>query len=255
MKRVIVALLAASLLVVGVSAVGAQGGPGGMGPGGGRGGHGAVREVVAVVAEQTGLQPMEILAQLRDGQSLADIISANGGDVAAVTSAAVEAVIAEINQAVTDGWITQEQADRMLANVETHVTDAINGEGFMGRGGRDGGGGRGEGRGGMFGRGERGFGLQMELLQLAAEQTGLTLDQVWAELQDGSSLADVLAANNVEVGAFVDAAVVVATERADAAVTDGRITQEQADRMLERFRERLTERLDNAIMAEPTAST
>jgi ribosomal protein S20 len=217
-----------------------------MGPGGGRGGHGAIREVITVVAEHTGLQPMDILAQLRDGQSLSDIISANGGDVPAVTSAAVEAVTVEINQAVTDGWITQEQADRMLTNVESRVTDAINGEGFMGRGGRDGRGGRGDGRGGMFG-GERGFGMQMGLLELAAEQTGLTLDELWAEIQAGQSLADVLAANNVEVSTFVDAAVVQATELADAAVADGRITQERADRMLENLRERLTDRLEDSL--------
>lgn len=156
MKRAIVGLVAASMLVLGVSVAGAQAVADGMGPGipgGGRGGFGASREVISVVAEQTGLTPLEILTQLREGTSLSDIITANGGDLEAVTSAAIEAVTAEINQAVTDGWITQEQADTMLANVETRVTDVINGTGFGmgGRGGRDGRGGRG-GWGGPHGQ-------------------------------------------------------------------------------------------------------
>ncbi len=150
MKRALVGLVVASMLVIGVSVAGAQAVADGMGPGipgGGRGGHGAMREVITLVAEQTGLTPMEILTQLRSGTSLSDIITANGGDLEAVTSGAIAAITAEINQAVTDGWISQEQADAMLANVETHVTDAISGEGFFGRGGR------GEGRGGRGGHG------------------------------------------------------------------------------------------------------
>jgi hypothetical protein len=141
------------MLVLGISAVGAQAVADGMGPGipgGGRGGHGAGREVITVVAEQTGLTPLEILTQLRAGTSLSDIISANGGDLETVTSAAIAAVTANINQAVTDGWITQEQADTMLANVETRVTDVLSGEAAFGTGGR------GEGRGGRGGR--HGFG-------------------------------------------------------------------------------------------------
>lgn len=249
MKRVLLGLVVMAMLAVGVSAAGAQDN---MGPSG-RGARGAVREVITVIAEQTGLTPMDILAQVREGSSLAEIISANGGDVETVTASAIEAVTAAINQAVTDGWITQEQADTMLTNVEARVTDAINGEGLFDRGNR------GEGRGGrdgMFGRrGERGLGMQMTLLQLAAEQTGLSLDTLWAELQSGKSLADVLAANNVDVTTFVDAAVVQATERADAAVSEGQITQEQADRMLENFRERLTDRLESTLTVEPAAST
>lgn len=254
MKRAMVGLVAASMLLIGVSVAGAQGGPGGMGPGGpggGRGGHGAMREVIEVVAQQTGLQPMEILAQLRDGQSLSDIILANGGDVEAVINAAVEAVTAEINQAVTDGWITQEAADRMLANVETRVTDAVNGEGFFGQDGREGRG----GRGGHGERGGRGFGDHLALLDLAAEQTGLTVDEIMDQLRAGTPLADILTANNVAVDAFIEAAVAQATERANAAVAEGRITQAQADRMLEQLRERLTDRIDEPMGSGPAAST
>jgi len=189
MKRVLLGLVIMAMLAMGVSAAGAQDS---MGPSG-RGACGAVREVISVIADQTGLTiadqtgltPMDILAQVREGSSLAEIISANGGDVETVTASAVEAVTAAINQAVTDGWITQEQADTMLTNVEARVTDAINGERLFDRGNR------GEGRGGrdgMFGRrGERGLGMQMTLLQLAAEQTGLSLDTLWAELQCGQN--------------------------------------------------------------------
>ncbi|HRF96449.1 MAG TPA: hypothetical protein PLZ51_14685, partial [Aggregatilineales bacterium] len=68
-----------------VGAVSAQGG-GGRGQGGGRGGGDrpngdGLRDIVQVVVDATGLDPQDLMQQLRDGATLADIITANGGDV------------------------------------------------------------------------------------------------------------------------------------------------------------------------------
>jgi hypothetical protein len=89
------------------------------------------------------------------------------------------------------------------------------------------------------------------VLNLAAEQTGLTRAEIVAELQTGKSLADILTEHNIDPTGFIDTAVNQATERANTAVANGRITQEQADQLISTFRERLTERINQSASIEP----
>ena len=81
------------------------------------------------LVEQTELELEEVMEQLRDGASLADILANAGVDVGTFVAAVVERAEAEINAAVADGRITQEQADRLLENVEAEVRQALNAEG------------------------------------------------------------------------------------------------------------------------------
>jgi hypothetical protein len=197
-------------------------------------------ELITVVAEQTGLTEEDILAQVRDGATLAEIITANGGDVDAVIAAVVEEATTRIATAVTEGRITQERADEMLANLQETVTSAINGELQLGRGG------------GLGGRGGR-DGMRA-VLDLVVEQTGLTRAEVLAQVQDGATVAEILTANDVDVAAFIDSAVAQAETKIAEAVAAGRITQEQADERLAQLRERLTDFINNG-RPERTAET
>lgn len=230
-KKLLITLVLLIVAALGVTAAFAQqGGPGGGGPGGpgGRGGrHGGevMREIVDIVAEETGLDPMDIMEQVRAGSTLADIITANGGDVNAVITAAVEAATTEIEARVTAGEMTRERADEILSNLEENITNIINGEFQPGRGGP----GRGEGRG--FGPGPVARGAQA-LVDAAAEATGLTHQEIIEQVRAGSTLAEVITANGANVDAVIDAAVTDATEQINAAVTEGRITQEEADTMI-----------------------
>ena len=90
---------------------------------------GLVREVVQAVSDETGLESSEILAQLApDGATLADVIVANGGSVDSVVNSAVTSATERINEAVANGNMTQEQADKLLNNLDQLITDGINGE-------------------------------------------------------------------------------------------------------------------------------
>ncbi|MFN2484639.1 MAG: hypothetical protein ABR509_06855 [Candidatus Limnocylindria bacterium] len=63
----------------------------------------------------------DLRAQLRDGESLEEIASAAGVDYADVTQAMVDAARAELDDAVADGDITQEQADQIIE----HLTEGL----------------------------------------------------------------------------------------------------------------------------------
>jgi polyhydroxyalkanoate synthesis regulator phasin len=100
----------------------------------------------------------------------------------------------------------------------------------------------GGGRGmGGFGRGGFGWagGGPWTMFDTAAETLGLTPEELFAELRAGKSPAEIAEEQGVDVEALYDA---VNAARGEAmqqaieqAVEDGRLTQEQADQMLERL--------------------
>ncbi len=234
-KKFSVVVVMVLVLTMLVSAVSAQpGGQGGRGNGGGfgqdgRGGRGGnFQEIIQVVAEQTGLTALEIRDQLQAGSTLNDVITANGGDSQVVIDAVVTAATERINQAVLNGGLTQERADEMLANLSEMVTNFImTGE-----------------RPEMLGGGRGGAG---EIMDVIAEQTGLTAQELRDQLQAGGSLADVITANGGDVQAVIDAAVTAATERINAAVADGKLTQERADEMLANLTQMITDMVNGEL--------
>jgi len=74
------------------------------------------------MAEALGLTPVELFTELHSGKTVEEIATAKGIDLQKVQDAANAARVAErkaeIEQAVQDGKITQEQADWMLKGIE-----------------------------------------------------------------------------------------------------------------------------------------
>ena len=169
---------------------------------------------VAVYAQEP--EPDTPFGRLADYfEQVRDLIASKlGVERADLDAAEKEAHQEVIGQAVEDGVITQDQADRMLSRLE---------EGFgFGRMGHPG------GRGGGWMGGFKGCppGDQEWL----AEQLGMTVDELQAELEAGKTIAELAE----EKGVDLDAARIEAMkERIQQAVEDGKMTQEQADWMLQ----------------------
>lgn len=77
-------------------------------------------------------------------------------------------------------------------------------------------------------------------LDEVATALGMTDDELRTELQAGNSLAEIAAAEGVEVQTVIDTLIASATERINAKVADGTITQELADARLAEVTERVT---------------
>ncbi len=118
-----------------------------------------------------------------------------------------------LSKLVTDGTITQAQADSITAALEANrpagMPEGDKGGKGMGRHHGKGGEGKGgEGKGGPgMGRG-RGAGLDA-----AATALGITADELRTELQGGKSIADVATAKGVNVQTVIDALVAEAKTR------------------------------------------
>lgn len=98
---------------------GRHGGPG-HGPGGR--GFGAGLDAAATAI---GITEAELRTQLAAGKTLAQVAEANDVSKADLIAALVKAAEARLAQAVTDGRITQAQADARKATLTARITEAV----------------------------------------------------------------------------------------------------------------------------------
>lgn len=106
----------------------------------------------AAAGSALGLTAEELKTALGDDKSLADVAKDKGVDAQKVIDAIVASQTKTINQAVTDGKLTQDQATKLLADAAARAEKLVNAQGIGARGPE--GGHRGGGRGFGFG-GER----------------------------------------------------------------------------------------------------
>jgi ribosomal protein S20 len=110
---------------------------------GGRGGFsggpqlgGIKQAMLDAAAKALKITTTELLTQLRNGQTLAQLAQAHGTTEQAVTSAALTAAKTQLDQAVTNGTLTQAQADAIYAQLQQRGAQLLTprGPGFGGRG-------------------------------------------------------------------------------------------------------------------------
>lgn len=101
-------------------------GPRGFGHHHGPGGHGFGH--LDAAASYLGLTEAELRTQLSEGKSLAEVAKAKGKSVDGLVAALVADEKKELDEAVSSGRLTREQADEMLENAEERLTDMVNGK-------------------------------------------------------------------------------------------------------------------------------
>lgn len=142
------------------------------------------------------------------------------------SGSAVDRITDALSGLVSDGSITQDQADEVATTLD---------KAGIGHGGP------GFGRGGPGGPD----------LEAAATALGMSEDELRTALEpDGTTLADVAVAQDVPVDTLVDALVAAGKERIAGAVEDGRLTQDEADQRLADLEERITERVNSDVPAD-----
>ena len=100
----------------------------------------ALGGIVSSVAETLDMTPREIAQDLRQGQSLAEIGQAKGVSTDTLKSAILTAADEKLDQAVADGKLTQDQADKIMTRLTNNIDKILNwkrgsgGEGLPRRG-------------------------------------------------------------------------------------------------------------------------
>ena len=76
---------------------------------------------MSVAAEKLGLTVDELVTAMGTDKSIADVAKEKGIDVAVIVDAVVAKEVEQLKTLVTNGRITQEKADTMLANLKEQV--------------------------------------------------------------------------------------------------------------------------------------
>ncbi|MEM7027977.1 MAG: hypothetical protein AAF629_00185 [Chloroflexota bacterium] len=170
-------------------------------------------QVKAAMAEVLGVSVEELEAAKEEGQSIRDLAEANEVDRETLQAAKKDVMTEILAQAVADEVITQEQADQFAERA---------GRGFGGKGKRGG----------------KGFGNiidREEMKSAVAEALGLSVEELEAAKEAGQSIRDLAEAQGIELSDIQEAKKAALTEAIEEAVSEGTITQAQADQMLERI--------------------
>jgi hypothetical protein len=132
-----------------------------------------------------------------------------------------------VDEALDEGWLTEDQAERMRERMDQGFGRRGMDKGFMGP------------RGDSLGRGGE------SLVGMFAEELDMSVQDLFAELQEGKTLAEIASENDVDAQAIADAYLAQLEENLTQAVADGKITQNQADWMLQQATESVPDQLNS----------
>ncbi len=188
-------------------------------------------ELRALVMEATGLEAQALRSAMAEGSSLASLIEAEGGDVAAFIAQATELVSARVNEGIAA------RIEALVNGERPTAAKDVDGRGFGRRG-----------RGVPPGFGGRDIGMSAvaaEALPLIMEATGLEAAALRSALAEGSSLASLIDAEGGDVAGFIAEISAAFNDSVDAAVADGKLSEERAALLKDGMAERI-EALVNA---------
>jgi uncharacterized protein YidB (DUF937 family) len=183
--------------------------------------------LVAQVAEATGLSTQDVTNEVRGGKSLTGILTEHSVDPTTVSDAVKAQLTDEINQAVTDGQITQQRADLLLGGLDTALEREMSVVPLNVRL-----------------RERLGNRVETTLLDVLAEKAGVSASDLLQEALTPPSLADIATAHGVDAEAVISETEQQITDQVNQAVTDGSLTQAQADLILNGLHDRLVNRFN-----------
>jgi DNA-binding NarL/FixJ family response regulator len=191
---------------------------------GGRGGRNnavtmVARAVLDATVKVTGLTRLEVTQQWAAGKTLTQIITEKGSSVDAVKAEAKTTLTDAITKAQTNGRLSQEQADKQLAELDAALDKALTIT-FAEAGA--------EARTRL-----QDMSVDLAVMQATIKTTGLERQALITQLSaEGATFASVITANGKTVAEVKAAAKETLTTRITDAVSKGRLTQAEADTML-----------------------
>ena len=175
--------------------------------------------MTASMAQVLGMNTEELQKRLEAGERMWNIAKEKGISAEEFRNKMDEAFAKALDAAVKAGDITQEQADFLKQRMQNKPNDFGN----MRPGGR---------------RGNYGGLLWDYKNQALAEVLGITPDELKSRLESGERMLDIISKQGLTLEQFQSKMLEAATKFVNQAVKDGKITQEEANRILELIKNR-----------------
>jgi len=184
---------------------------------------GPLHRGLEAVADTLGLTEEELVEALRDGTSVAELAEEQGVDLDDIVSDVLAEAEERLEEAVENGRLTEDQKSQMLERLADDLPQHFS-EPWEPRGPQR----------GLFGQFSESFWSRYDAV---SEVLGLDPEELFSELHDGKSVAEVADEQGVPVDeireALEAARAEMMEERIRQAVESGRITEERAEWMLE----------------------
>lgn len=177
---------------------------------------------IRAIVNASGLDFETFRAGFAEGQTINEVLEANGVDPAEVKATVLANLEAKLAELVANGRITQERADEILANAPEQLDRLMNatppepGDRPVRR-------------------------IIFGAMESAAEAIGIDVEALMQALRDGQTPAEVAEANGVEPQQVIDDMVASLSERLDERVAEGELDAEKAAEIEERAPERIAE--------------
>ena len=185
------------------------------------------------IAEVLGINPDDLGEQLEAGLTLAEIAAANGSTGEQLVAQVTDHIGAHLAVQVTAGKLDQERADETVAATAQTLGNLIDVEHPFG----------------TLVKERRNRAVRAVGLDAAAEVLGLSFDELRAQLESGSSLAQIAAGRGIEESELIDAILTPVVAQIERAVERGGLSEEEAAERLGKA----TERVSEAIQKVPGA--
>jgi ribosomal protein S20 len=220
MKKFLVALTTAGLLVAGgagvASAAGSGSGSGSTTPAH----HPALEHKLAgqalkIAADKIGVSTADLKAALKSGKSVADVARSKNVDPADVVAALVQAAKTKIDKAVTNGKLSADKAAKLKANLADRATKLVNNT-HLNK---------------AYRKAER-YGRRVNLVRgagkIAADTIGVSPQALRTALKGGQSVAGYATSKGVDPQTVINAIVNAGNTKIDQAVTNGKLSAGRA---------------------------
>lgn len=177
---------------------------------------GARAAIVDAVTADLGITAQQLRSDLRGGQTLAQIATANGKSVSGLEQTILAAVQSRLDQAVAAGKLTNQREQALLARVGTRLGKLVNVEHPVAH----------------LVRLVR---WRAYLVRTGASYLGVTPHDLRSQLRSGTTLAQIAAANGKSVSGLEQAVESAAKARLDQAVTAGKLTPDREQAILSKL--------------------
>ena len=185
----------------------------------------ALRNADKTIADDLGMSVKDLNTALKGGKTIAQLAQEKGISLDKLVTDVTAKHTAALKKAVQDGKMTQAQADEALSTLKNNITQWFN-----------------------TGKNPAAAKIKDALQKDAADlskQLGMTEDELKQALQSGKTVAQLAQEKGISLDSIVTTLSTQRSNKIQQALQSGKITQDQANQMLDKFKTNLTKRLEN----------
>jgi len=181
-------------------------------------------DIAGTIESILGMKKEDIQKQIQSGKSFSDILKDRGLTLDQFKSKLLESLYAKIDEAVKNNKITSDKASQLKQSLKQKI-DSWNGKLPF------------------FGFKIKAFSkdiYNLDMFSDIATILGMTKDSLFNELKNGKTIADLIKSKNILESDFKNKLISMQTAKIDKLLQEGKITKDQADKMKEAIKTKIS---------------